>query len=216
MMLFACVCVTLSWGCREPLGYPDYSDFADIFATQNVDAGPTLVGPDPYVPGEPRLSLGIFYEGPSSQNMEVDGASSNFYIFISGSNLTLDLEDETLDRVEGEKSDRMTHRGLGWWGSGVIWEPSRDLSEWTTLAVSLKSNDLKEVNITMGTPDKEVGLSAGDYGYAADGEWHHLRVPLADFTDKGVSLADLKVAFALGAAGGTAGDSILVDAVYLE
>lgn len=118
--------------------------------------------------------------------------------------------------VEGSVSDLLTLEGTSFWGGGVVWSPTRDLSSWRTLALSLKSDSIAVVNVTVGSTGKEPGLSAADYGYKADGQWHSLRIPLADFAAGGVDLTDVRVAFALGGPGGSAGQEILVDDVYME
>lgn len=201
--------------CRMDPGEPDYGDLEDVFdrASQDDDDEP-VVGPDPYVPGEARLSLGIFYEGGFSDIVPINGQDSNYYIFLADGQLSY-TQSSFPERVEGAQSDLLTLAGTSWWGGGIIWEPSRDLSDWTTLAVSLLSNDIEELEVTLGS-DVEVSLPATDYGYTNDGEWHHLVIPLADFTAGGVDLSATRLAFVLGGVGGNAGARLLVDNVYLE
>lgn len=208
--------VTLAGGCREAPGEVDYSGLGPVFDRLRADAGAPKLGPKPYQTGAERLSLGIFYEGGYSERVPIDGASSNYYIFLADGKLSYTLSDETSDVVEGTKSDRITLAGTSWWGGGVVWTPSRDLSTWTTLAVSLKSSEIAAVTVTVGSTSKEVPLSASTYGYKADGAWHNLRIPLKDFADAGVTMSDIKVAFALGGTGGKLGEEILVDDLYLE
>jgi len=201
------------------LGEADYSGLEPTFDRLTFDASAADVvdlTPDPWVPGEARLNVGIFYEGGSTETVLIDGTTSNFYIFLNGADLTFEVEDETKDKVEGAKSDRISLVGQPWWGGGVIWAPTRNLSGWTTLALSVKSDNLSAFNVTVGSLTKEVALPAADYGFEADGEWHHLRIPVEDYEKAGVDLTDIKVAFAVGAGGGKSGDALLIDNVYFE
>lgn len=203
-------------GCREDPGEPDYSGLAVIFdrASEGQGEGDLLPGPDPYVEGEDRLSLGQFYEGDYSEIVPL-GPGVNYFIFLAGEALTYSSQSDS-DRVEGLQSDRITLAGLGFWGGGIIWDQTRDLTDWSTLSVSLKSNDLDNVNITVGSQGNEVAVSAADYGYAADGEWYNLTIPLSDFVDGGVDLSAIRVAFAIGGGAESAGAQILLDNVYME
>jgi hypothetical protein len=155
----------------------------------------------------------MFYEGSASEVVPIDGTTASYYIFVAGNELTYDQTSDP-DRVEGRQSDLITLAGTPWWGGGIIWEPARDLRPWTTLCLSLKSNDLNEVNVTVGSAT-EVPLPAGDYGFVDDGDWHNMAIPLADFETRGVDLSAIRVAFALGGVGG-AGARLLVDNVYME
>jgi hypothetical protein len=212
----AAVFLTFTAGCRDDAGDPDYSSLGPVFDRLSADAAAPKLGPDPYVQGEDRLSLGVFYEGEASEVVAVDGATSNFFIFLAGEQLTYAQDTVTDDVVEGSVADRITLEGTTFWGGGVVWEPARDLSKWTTLAVSLRSNAIEKVNITVGSADQELGLDAAQFGYKADGEWHNLRIPLADYAAGGVDLSAVRLAFAIGAPGGSTGQEIFVDDVYME
>ncbi len=205
----------LGGGCREDPGDPDYSDFQDDFDRIDDEGEPPLEGPDPYIPGETRLSLGLFYESGYSDLILADGTRSSYFIFQAGPDLTYSQQPDD-DHIEGLSSDRITLAGTSFWGGGIVIEPTVDLSDYDVLAVSLKSSDIEEVNITIGNPGLEVPVSAADFGYISDGQFHSLRIPLSEYADAGVDLTDVRLAFAIGAGGGNAGDEILVDDLYFE
>lgn len=211
LVLFLAVLV----GCREDAGTPDYSDFQEAFDRIDADGGPALEGPDPFVAGDARLSLGLFYESGFSEVIPADGARSNYFIFLAGNDLTYSQETDNV-RLEGEQSDRLTLAGTSFWGGGIVIEPTVDLSGYDVLAVSLLSSDIQEVNITVGDASLEVPVSAADFGYVSDGLFHSLRIPLTEYSDAGVNLAAVRLAFAIGAAGGNAGAQIVVDDLYFE
>ena len=214
--------VWLLTGCREDPGRVDYSALGPTFDRLNPDGGldpdgaVLFQGPKPYKKGDKRLSVGMFYEGEHSDVVPVDRATSNYFIWDVSGTLGFEQTDETLDRVEGEKSDRITLNGTSYWGCSIVWDPARTLSKWTTLALSLKSSTMGAIKITMGSASKEVAVQASDYGYAADGQWHHLRIPLADFADGGVDLSKVDFAFGMSDSGGKAGEQFLVDDLYID
>ena len=95
--------------CRPPSGPDDYASQEYI--------------PDAAMPltlelaeGEERLSIGIFYEGPFTEEVLVDDVSSHFYIYEE----TFSMISFDSDRVEGLNSDLITHRGGAWWGEESI------------------------------------------------------------------------------------------------
>ncbi len=203
-------------GCREDVGNPDYSGLQDVFdSIGEEDNLPELMGPDPFVEGEQRLSLGLFYESGFSEVVPVDGGQASYFIFLADEQLSYSQQTDT-DRIEGQQSDRITLAGTSFWGGGIVWEPTIDLSDFDVLAVSLRSNDLDAVNITMGSAGTEIPVAASDFGYANDGQWHSLRIPLQEFIDGGADLSATRLAFAIGGPGGNAGAQILVDDLYIE
>ncbi len=218
---------TLVLGCRAPLGDPDYSGHVGLVS----DAGPPLeplAGTEPFRPGVPRLGLGIFYEGAASQRFGLDAERSClrvphsrplrcYYIFATEGALHYD-QDTVDDRVEGVLSDRFTLRGTAFWGGGIVWDAPTDLSAWDVLAVALKSSDASFARVTISMQSgsdaaRASSVEATDYGYVADGAWHVLRIPLADF--EGLDRVNVRAPFLLGGMGKTEGHQLLVDEVYL-
>ncbi len=190
--------------CRPDPGAPDYPD-------PPRDTGSDyLPGPNPYIDGEDRLSLGFFYEGPYT---ELD-VPENLYIYENtfGAGVTED------DVIEGTVADVWTHAGLGWWGGGIHWDAARDLSSWGSLNIALKSpadGGIPTVDLAM-QGNTEGRLTAETYGFAADGEWHNLIIPLADFATAGTDLSQVTVPLILIDEGGAQGDQLFIDNLFLE
>lgn len=185
----------------------------DLYFTQSGTGteAPTFLGDDPYVEGEARLSLGVFYEGGASEAFEIDGETRHFYIFSN--TFTVASSD---DRVEGYVADRIETGTAAWWGGSVTWDRAEDLSAWTTLHVALKSADPGMEAAALGmTGGTEARLPLSTLGFVADGAWHHLEVPLADFADAGADLTQITVPLLLVSEDNTAGDQLLIDDLYL-
>ena len=204
MTVFLCV------ACRPEPGDPDYPEPDDISFGDEDDG--LLDGPDPYEEGDERLSLGAFYEGGYSEIVAIDDVTNHYYIYSSTYTQDSDLQ----DRVEGRVSDVLIMGSAGWFGGGIHWDGGGDLSDWTTLFVSMRSNDegLENTEIRM-TGGVEGGVSLADYGFAADGEWHELEIPLADIEDAGVDLSTITVALMFIGEGVVEGDELKVDNLYL-
>ncbi len=209
----------LAAGCRPDPGTPDYTFMEGI-----VDAGPAtedLAGPSPYVPGTPRLSLGLFYEGGASERLPLD-ATRHYYVFaIEGSSTLTYSQEVTSDRVEGRTADALRLAGTPWWGGGILYDTPEDFSRWTTLHVSLQSPDdgLAGLELRMqhgASAVSTVSVNASSYGWRPDGTWHHLAVPLADFTAGGLQLSAVRGALLLGGTGGKAGEQLVVDNLYVD
>ena len=215
---FVFVCVV---GCRPEPGAPDYESQEQFDFDAQAGAVETLEGPSPFVPGELRLSLGVFYEGGASQTYIVDGATRHFYIYQNEftSNATFE-QAFSEDRVEGVSSDQIEHQGDAWWGGGIHWDVPQDLSSWGTLYIHLKSEDdaFAEVELSMesGEADGVGTVFATDYGFENDGEWHQLEVPLSAFADSGVQLDDVSIPLRFGGMAGETGEFLYIDNLYLS
>ncbi len=195
--------------CRPDPGAPSYPR-AEAWDPV-LDDSDFLGGSDPYDGSSERLSLGIFYEGGASEVLEIDDATRHFYIYEG----TFSLE-VTDDRVEGLVADAVTLSGGAWWGGGVHWDVPVDLSAWTTLHLAVASPDEGLAGWQLGMSDgtTEARVTAADYGFATDGAWRHLAVPLADFS--GLDLTRVAVPLLLVGQGGTAGDTLKLDDLYLS
>ena len=63
----------------------------------------------------------------------------------------------------------------------------------------------------------EFRVKASDYGYANDGEWHSLTIPLSDFETLGWDIRSVRSPmFFSGATPGQVGETLLVDDVYMQ
>lgn len=175
-------------------------------------------GPDPYVEGENRFGLGLFYEGGLSDFSPIDGVTSNYFIFeaFPGGPLTYTSVEDTQSVVEGLNSTRISHAGLTFWGGGIFWTAPRNVSRWAVMHVSLRSTSTTFADIRLGVQSGSTDffVSAADYGYVNDGQWHHLLVPLADFVEDGADLSNLTSPFIMSGGAGTSGEVFNVDALY--
>ena len=198
--------------CDSELGPPDF----DAVAYQplgTVEGDPKddfKDGPDPYEEGEQRLSLGIFYEGGFSDTYEIDNQNASFFIY----SMTFTIE-AISECTEGTYSEEIRHLGRGWFGGGVHFGENQDLSGWETMHLSLWSESAAMDGLDIRMKSAEEGMvSASAYGFTANGEWHHLAIPLADFEAEGVDLTDIEVALMLILEGGAADDALRIDNVY--
>lgn len=200
--------------CRPDPGSPLYPDPSAVDTGDTGEDDDFYGGPDPWQEGEARLSMGAFYEGGSSEALPVDDVTRHYYIYDGTYTQTVDV----IDRVEGYQSDVILHGGGAWWGGGITWDSPEDLSAWTTLHVSMKASTDSfatiELHLTGG--GVETIVQATSYGWAADGAWHHLAVPLADFAGGGTDLSSVTGPFILIGTAGSSGDELRVDNLYLS
>ncbi|NOK10795.1 hypothetical protein [Corallococcus exercitus] len=204
--------------CRPDPGPADYTG-QELPDNLDPDGGTQpsdlLPGPFPYEAGQRRLMVGIFYEAGRSEEIILDNVDSNFYLYEN----TVYVESDP-DHVEGKSADRIVQNGKPWMGFGVHWKQTRNFDAWKTLHVSMKSSDAAFVNVKVGmssgtgTSEKGYQLALTSYGWANDGEWHHLAIPVADYVAAGLKLNDVSSPFTFAAEGGTAGQSLLLDNLY--
>jgi hypothetical protein len=201
---------SLLTACRPDPG-PSHYDQQEPFPKDGGMAA-SLPGPYPYQPGTRRLSIGAFYESGYSDVIAIDNMSVNLYVYEN----TLTLLPEA-DHIEGTMANRITHAGMTWWGFGVHWMVPRDMSTWTHLHVSLKSSDATFATVDVGMNNANpVFLHAPDYGYAADGEWHSLSIPVADFVKAGLDVTQVAAPFVLTGGAGMGGETLKLDDVYFS
>jgi len=203
-------------GCRLDSGPSDYAS-QEIFGSAvggDGDEGPTnnLPGPDPWEPGEDRLSIGAFYEGGSSELIAIDEIQTHLYIYENTLRISVIRE-----RIEGVGATGIEHTGLNWWGMGVHWDFERDLTAWTTLHISLAAEDpsFADVEIGMNDPNGTYTVQARDYGFVADNTWHTLAIPLADLDAAGLNRTQIVAALVLLGGPGENGDRMAIDNVYI-
>ncbi len=202
--------LSLLLACRADPGAPAYPA-AD---SGGADTGPGLPqGPDPYVEGEPRLDLGLYYEGGSSERFEINDLDTHYYIYEGTYAERVELQDV----VEGREAAKLEAADKGWLGGGLTWDSPRDLSGWGVLAVSLRSGAPAMNSLALHMQaGAEAILPLADYGWVADGQWHHLRLPLADFAAAGANLEAVTGPYVLIGAGVAPGDQLTVDDLYIE
>ena len=189
---------------------PDYTDHADLIPP--VETLP-VIAPDPFQPGDARLAVGLFYEGGRSETIPINGLTTNYFIFEGSYQ-----QQTSTDRLEGQTSDELTLNGTSFWGGGIIWSEPIDLSDWTTMYVGFKSSDPSfenfDLTLQSGVTSTDTVLDPVAYGYTNDGEWHFLQIPLQDAIDAGFDPSTVRSPFIIGAAGGVAGEVLLVDNLY--
>jgi hypothetical protein len=213
--LLTCI-VVLACGCGGGSGDPDYSGQGVPPPDQKYQE------PDPFQPGKERLSVDVFYEGGRSETIKINGFRTHYFIF-GGPELGREsfVQGISRDRLEGEQSDRVTLVGTAFWGGGIVWDEPIDLSEWKKLFVSFKSGDrsFARFDLTLlygdGDTPRSVTLAPTNYGYANDGQWHFLEIPLQDAIDRGLDPTRVRSPFIIGASGGLATDELLIDNLYL-
>lgn len=194
------------------------TDTADT-GTDTTDTGTTtdgfLPGPDPWTAGTERLNLGVFYEGGASETVLVDDKTSFYYIYDNTY-----AQAPSSDRIEGFESAAITLTGppTAYFGGGVTWNPPRDLSGWTRLTIALKATDpvFEQLDVRMVGGGTQGSVRATDHGFAVDGAWHVLTIPLADFVSQGVDLSSVSEPLQLLAETTSGGAVLLVDDVYLD
>lgn len=201
--------------CRADPGPNPYGD-QENFLDDEEDV--FLEGPDPYEGAEPRLDIGVFYEGGSSEQLTVDGVSRHYYVYQDEfTGIDTFGQELASDRIEGIHSDRVVVSGNPWWGGGIHWDSPRDMTPWGTLHVHLKSADpsFEALQLAMESDGGGVGLVAvADYGFASDDQWHGLEIPLSAYRDQGVDLSMVSIVLRFDGVGGEAGESLLIDNLY--
>ncbi|MGF1508420.1 MAG: hypothetical protein ACFB9M_02845 [Myxococcota bacterium] len=210
--------------CREEPNPVDYTTHVGIREAIEGD-GAFLPGPDPFVPGELRADLGIFYEGDASDVFSIDGLSRNYFIFelTPGAGDVTFTQSSSSERIEGLFSDEIALNGSPFWGAGIIYQTlppeimpvPEDFSAFDTMRVSLLSEDagFADVEIEVQTLSASGRLDASEFGYVNDGEWHNLEIPLSAFVD---DLTEVIAPFIIGGVGGSPGETLLVDNLYFE
>lgn len=203
--------LTVMLACRPDPGDPSYPDPA-VGGDDTADED-FLAGPDPYQEGDARLDLGLFYEGGASEALIVDDVSRHYYIYDGTYTQTVDI----INRIEGYQSDVIVHAGGGYWGGGITWDAAEDLSGWTTLNISFASSSdtFASISVNFAGGGAEGSVQATDYGYAADGSWHSISIPLSAYTDQGVDLSSVTGPLILLGTSGEAGAELRVDNLYI-
>jgi hypothetical protein len=210
---------TLAGCSNAPDEKPDYgNDTGTVDTGENSDFYP---GATPYTEGTPRLSIGIFYEGGASETIEVDDITTHYYIYAdeSSGNTTYTSFQDSQDRTEGLSCDVIVHSGGEWWGGGVHWDTSQDLSAWSQLNLSVRSVDSGFLATDLAMQSEGGGegrVSLQDYGFTTDDEWHNLQIPTLDLQNLGLDLSTVIAPLILVAEGGNNGSELRVDDVYFS
>lgn len=229
--LLPLICVAVA-ACDEDPGSFDYSDHVPLGAQT---AGVFLRGPTPYIPGVPRLYISpALYEPAGNERIyPLDGRNTFLFVFDTNGDgsgaFTLNPSgfEFSSERVQGEVSLRIIHAGQTFYGLGYFWYQPRDLSQYSTFNVSLKSTSTSTstfdditINFESGArfPSVTVGVTvnATEYGYVNDGMWHSLTIPLDDLVERGWDDTSVRLPFGITGDAGDLGDSFLIDDVYYQ
>ena len=93
------------------------------------------------------------------------------------------------------------------------------MSRWGRLHISLKSANPSYAGLQLAmnsVAERQGAVSVAAYGFRPDGAWHDLEIPLADFAAAGADLAQIIAPLVFLGGEGQAGDSLLVDGVYIR
>lgn len=217
LLLIPALSLLLLGACREDPGPVD-TELLEGWENPPELFPEPVEGPDPYIEGENRFAIGLFYEGGRSDFAPVDGTTSNYFIFeaFPGGPLTYTSLEDTRSAVEGLTATRIAHAGLTFWGGGIFWNAPRNVARWELMHVSLRSSapSFADINLGLQSGGTDFFLSAADYGYVNDGEWHHLVIPLSDFVEDGADLSGLTSPFIMSGGAGASGDAFFIDALY--
>lgn len=197
--------------CHGTPGEPNYTELPEDFRGPGA---PEFKDPTPYLPGTERLSISIFYEGSYSKILILDDVQRHFYIYEG----TFNIADENAIVREGLRADAVISAGTPWWGGGVTWDTAEDLSEWTTMHVSLWSDNQAyegtEIEIEGGGVTRRIPVA--DYGFVPDGTWYDLAIPMSDITETGVDISAITRPFVLAGDNAPMGATLVVDNLYYE
>lgn len=158
--------------------------------------------------------LGILTEAPNMPALTIDGSQVHLYIW-----------DQTLSDIsqglpfEGEAALAFqSSGGAGWYGFGIFSDAGVDLRPFSNgyLNLALKTSDAQEFWVGVGDSDgseAKIYFQPGEnnYGFAHDGLWHFVRIPVSDLTAQGINLASAGNVFM---AGGSSISNIYFDQVF--
>lgn len=161
---------------------------------------------------------GIFTNNPLiTEGFVVDNVNYNLYIWENS------LSFNTFwPAYEGEEVYSCKSTGQkDWFGFGLNSKNPLNFSSYTNgyLNISLRSNSNDAFEIGMDTDGGTSALIVFDgsddpYGFARDGEWHHLNIPMSDLIAKGLDINNINHVFRFG--GGGSIDNIAMDNIFLS
>ncbi len=168
-------------------------------------------------------NYGIYTETSAHKNAGEFIPGVNGDIFVWEKTLTLG----TGDVRDGSAALILTSTGVGWYGMGLTVKDTFhvNLSAFDNangkLHFSMKSKDLTDISIglksgTSGGEDGQLWIvfknGSDPYGFARDGEWHDIEIPIADIKNK-VTLADVTQVFQIL---GSSVASLSIDDIYFS
>ena len=162
--------------------------------------------------------FGLFTENPNISNkIVIDNTTVNLYIWENT------LTTITNTKFYEGKADLSFKGAAGktWFGYGIASTNPVDLTAYKngSLHLTLKTSASNEFWLGIGGANKTEGkvtfpANAGKYGFARDGKWHTIEIPMSDLLSGGLDLSGCGNVFMLGGVG--VPSAITVDDVYLS
>ncbi|MCX2745451.1 DUF5010 C-terminal domain-containing protein [Mangrovivirga sp. M17] len=128
------------------------------------------------------------------------------------------LAEGPAETYNGQEALSYVGNNLGWFGLGFTADQIHDLSAFESgnlrLAMKTTSNETLNLTINIGLAEGTVVFEAGNdpYGFARDGQWHELIIPVSDFD--GVNMSGVETLFSINGTGNIT-DLALAD-IYFE
>lgn len=112
--------------------------------------------------------------------------------FVLGTDGDLFVWEETLltgpvDTYNGQDAISYVHNNKGWFGFAFTANQLYDLSAYENgflnIAMKSSSSETLEMRINVGLAGGQITFEPGSdpYGFARDGQWHELQIPISDF-----------------------------------
>ncbi|SHJ60880.1 Por secretion system C-terminal sorting domain-containing protein [Reichenbachiella agariperforans] len=186
---------------------------------------------------EPSTNLTIeideihYSSEPSTQVTKVVPALGDYGLFTESAvadELDLGTEGElfvwgetliagTPQTFDGQAALSYTHNNKGWFGFAFTANELHDLSAfqggYLHLAMKSSATETLEMRINVGLQEDVIYFEAGSdpYGFARDGQWHEIEIPLADF--ESVNFANVLQLLSISGAGNIS-DIAIADVYY--
>ncbi|WP_010424645.1 T9SS type A sorting domain-containing protein [Anaerophaga thermohalophila] len=197
-----------------PMPAKMYVDYVRVYQ-QDSDGGQMVITP----PAAPESDVyGIFTENP---------AITERFVFDDMVN-SLQIWENTLKPLQNAPSYDGTEvmafyapPAKTWYGFGINSASSIDLSHFQNGYLHFSMRTTFDKNFWVGVGDTKgnegrISFNYGSdpYGFARDGQWHTITIPVSELTANGLDMSSLGNVFMLGGDGATT--NILVDDIYFS
>ncbi|MCV9387256.1 carbohydrate-binding protein [Reichenbachiella ulvae] len=158
----------------------------------------------------PIGDFGLFTETAVASTFEL-GTDGDLYVWEET------LVEGPTETYNGQAALSYTHNNKGWFGFAFTADELLDLSAFETgyLHIAMKSSatETLEMRINVGLQEDLVLFEAGSdpYGFARDGQWHELEIPLSDFEN--VNFSNVLQLLSISGAGNIS-DLAIADVYY--
>jgi len=166
-------------------------------------------------------SFGIYTETASNTSAGALAEGEDSDLFVWEGTLTLSHGNP----LEGDSALNLASNGLGWFGMGFAAREGFDLrafdNDEAALHFSMRTTDQTEFRIGMKSGNvQDIGQTwvtftpgSDPYGFARDGQWHHLVIPLTDLAAD-LDFADMRQLFEVLGFGEIS--DLSIDNIYLS